>query len=212
MAKGIIVTGGKRPLRSSLLKYIEEDDFIIGVDSGCNTLYEYNIKPNLILGDFDSIKKEVLDYYKSEKIEYIEFNPEKDYTDTDLGYEKAKEKGYKKIVFFGATGTRVDHTLGNFGILIKALREGINAEIIDENNRVFLTDRSLKLFGDTGETISFHAISDKVINFSVKGAKYSLQNYDMSILEPRAVCNEFLEESIDISFDKGIIMVIFTKE
>lgn len=212
MAKAVIVTGGKRPLKSTLLKHIEEDDFIIGVDSGCNALYEYNIRPNLILGDFDSINKDVLDYYKNEKIEYIKFNPEKDYTDTDLSYERAKERGYKKIIFFGATGTRVDHTLSNFGVLIKALKEGINAEIIDENNRMFLTDKSLKLFGEPGEIVSFHAISDKVTNFSVKGAKYYLQNYDMSVLEPRAVCNEFLEKGINISFDKGIIMVIFIKE
>ena len=55
--KVIIVSGGNKPSEKLLKSYIENDDIIIGVDKGCNALFDYNIKPNLILGDFDSIKK-----------------------------------------------------------------------------------------------------------------------------------------------------------
>jgi len=210
--RAIVVSGGTPPSKKLLLSYLKEGDFLIGVDKGCNCLYDYGLKPNLILGDFDSASKEVIKIFKENGIKVLEFNPEKDYTDSDLGYIKAKENGADEILFFGATGSRVDHSLGNIGILLKSLREGIKLEIIDDHNRIFLINKEVTLQGIYGETISFHALSDLVTNISIKNAKYELSGYDMKLLEPRAICNEFLNEDINISFDSGIIMVIFPKD
>ena len=56
--------------------------------------------------------------------------------------------------------------------------------------------------------ISFHALCDKVINFNIKGAKYNLENYDMSLLDPRAICNEFVDTPIEISYETGELLII----
>lgn len=210
--RAIVVSGGTAPSKQLLLAYLKEDDFLIGVDKGCNCLYNYGLKPNLILGDFDSADKVVIKSFKETGIEVLEFNPEKDYTDSDLGYIKAKENGADEILFFGATGSRIDHSLGNVGILLKALRENIKLEIIDDHNRIFLIDNKATIKGNCGDVISFHALSDVVKNIAIKNAKYELKGYDMKLLEPRAICNEFLHKDIEISFDSGTIMVIFPKD
>ncbi|WP_143314861.1 thiamine diphosphokinase [Clostridium sp. HBUAS56017] len=207
--RAIVVSGGYKPSKELLFSYLKEEDIIIGVDKGCNCLYDYGIKPDIILGDFDSAKKEVIESFKIGGSKVLTFNPEKDYTDTDLGYEKAKEEGADEILLFGATGSRVDHMLGNVGILLKALREKIKVEIIDDYNRIFLIDKETSIKGSYGDTISFHALSDTVKNVNIRDAKYKLTNYDITLLEPRAICNEFLNSDIKISFDSGIIMVIF---
>lgn len=208
----IIVSGGNPPSKELLLSYIKNDDFIIGVDKGCNALAEYKIIPNLILGDFDSAKKEVIDFFTNKGIKKEKFKPDKDYTDTDLGYEIAKENGATEILIFGATGTRLDHTLGNIGIMLKALKENIQISIIDENNEVTLIDKPTILKGSYGELLSFHAISDVVKNVSITGARYNLENYDMTLFEPRAICNEFIDNDIIISFTEGRILVIRPKD
>jgi thiamine pyrophosphokinase len=210
--RAIVVSGGTAPSKKLLLSYLKEDDFLIGVDKGCNCLYNYGLKPNLILGDFDSVDKVVIKSFKENGIEVLEFNPEKDYTDSELGYIKAKENGADEILFFGATGSRIDHSLGNIGILLKALRENIKLEIIDDHNRIFLIDSKATIKGGYGDLISFHALSDVVKNIDIKNAKYELRGYDMKLLEPRAICNEFLNKDIEISFDSGTIMVIFPKD
>lgn len=207
--RAVIVSGGYPPSKELLFSKIKKDDFIIGVDKGCNYLYEYGIIPNLILGDFDSAKKEVIEYFKEKNTCVLEYNPEKDYTDTDLGYITAKEKGYNNILLFGATGTRLDHALGNLGILLKSLSEGVKLEIIDNNNRMFVVNKKSSFTGEYGQVISFHALSDEVKNFNIIGGKYELSNYDMKLLEPRAICNEFLDKEISITFDSGIILVIY---
>ena len=47
----------------------------------------------------------------------------------------------KKIVFLGATGGRFDHTLGNLGLLLKALKLGMLSEIVDDRNKMFLINK-----------------------------------------------------------------------
>ena len=207
--RAIIVTGGNPPSKRTLLNFLSKDDYIIGVDSGCNCLREYGIKPDIILGDLDSIDTNVIEYYMEIGIEILKYKPEKDYSDTDLGYMVAKEKGFNNILLFGGTGTRYDHALGNIGLLLKALRENIKIEMIDDNNKMFVVNSNTTFEGKYGELISFHALSDVVSNLNIYNAKYILRNYDMSLLEPRAICNEFLNENIEITFDSGIILVIF---
>ena len=207
--KAIIVTGGNPPSKELLQRYIKGNEIIIGVDKGIESLYNYEIKPNYILGDFDSAKIEIVNYFKKSNVDTEEFNPEKDYTDTHLGIKKAISKGANEILLFGATGTRVDHFLGNIGLLLMANEENVNIQIIDDKNRVFLINKPTTIKGSFGETISFHALSSVVSNLTITGAKYELYGYDMKFLEPRAICNEFLNSDIKISFDSGIIMVIF---
>lgn len=206
--RAVIVSGGNPPSKELLFSYLKEGDFVIGVDKGCDALYQYKIMPNLILGDFDSANRDVIEYFILNNVKKLKFNFDKDYTDTDLGFRKAIENGADEILLFGATGTRMDHFLGNLGILLKSLKDNIKMKIIDDNNIMYLIDKPIRISGEDGQTISFHAISDNVKNLSIKSARYTLDSYDMSLLEPRAICNEFIDKDIEISFDSGIILVI----
>lgn len=204
----MIVSGGNPPSKKLLDKYIKEIDFIIAADKGSECLYEYDIIPDLILGDFDSVRKEILDNLKAKVKEIIKFPPEKDYTDTEIALIEAIKRGSEKIYIFGATGSRMDHTLGNVGLLLTAKKKGVELEIIDDNNRIYLAQNKMRLIGKRGENISFHALCDKIINFNIKGAKYNLENYDMNLLDPRAICNEFTDAPIDISYESGEVLIL----
>lgn len=133
-----IVSGGNPPSEKLLKKYISEVEFIIAADKGSECLYKYNIIPDLLLGDFDSAKKEILDNMKLKVKEVLEFQPEKDYTDTEIAVMEAIKRGAEKIYLFGATGTRMDHTLGNIGLMLTTKKKGANLEILDDNNRLYL--------------------------------------------------------------------------
>lgn len=210
--RAVIVSGGNPPSKGLLFSYLKEGDFVIGVDKGCDALYKYKIMPDLILGDFDSANKDVIEYFILNNVKNLKFNFDKDYTDTDLGFRKAIENGADEILLFGATGTRMDHFLGNLGILLKSLKDNIKMKIIDDNNIMYLIDKPARISGENGQTISFHAISETVKNLSIKGARYKLNSYDMSLLEPRAICNEFIDNDIEISFNSGVILVILPKD
>lgn len=203
-----IVSGGTPPTEKLLKNYLKRVDFIIAADKGSECLYNYNIIPDLLLGDFDSVRKEILDNMKLQTKEVLEFPPEKDYTDTEIAIIEAIKRGAKKVYLFGAIGTRMDHTLGNIGLLLMAKKKGVALEIIDDNNRVYIGEKKMVLFGEPGENISFHALCDKVTELNIKGAKYNLDNYDMNLLDPRAICNEFIDTPIEISYKEGVLLII----
>ena len=207
-----IVSGGKAPSEKLIRGYLNKVDFIIAADKGSECLYKYGIKADLLVGDFDSANKEILDVIKGQIAEVLEFPPEKDYTDTEIAFNLALENNPNEIVLLGATGTRYDHSLSNIGLLKKALSKGVNARIIDDNNLMFLTDKNISLKGNPGDTISFHAYSEEVKNFSIKNSKYDLNNHLLRLGDGLTTSNEFLEDYIDISFDSGIILVLYTKD
>ena len=76
-------------------------DCIIGIDRGLEFCYRNRIVPQYILGDFDSISPEVINWYRSRKeIPIREYKPEKDATDTRMGMELAMELGSDRIFLF----------------------------------------------------------------------------------------------------------------
>ena len=207
-----IISGGNPPSEKLLRDYLSRVDYIIAEDKGCECLYDYNIIPDLLIGDFDSANKDVLNKAKLKIKEVLEFPPEKDYTDTEIALMEAAKRGAEKIYLFGATGTRIDHTLGNIGLLFIAKEKGIILEIIDDNNRIYLGQNKMTLHGSYGDNISFHSLSDKVVNLEIKGGKYILESYDMSLLAPRAICNEFIDTPIEISYDSGELLILHSKD
>ena len=126
----VVFLNGVYPKNLDKLKEIVKDKRIICADGGTNTCFKMNLTPELIIGDMDSVEKEVLEAYKGVKL--IRSIREKDYTDFELALmyiEKEdildvttrfkdkkridKEKRVTPVLVVGATGNRVDMTLSN---------------------------------------------------------------------------------------------------
>lgn len=210
--KVLIVTGGSKPNNKLLLQKYEESELVIAADSGCNVLYENGLMPNMILGDFDSVDKSILEKIKKSKIEVKVYNPEKDYTDTELAVYKAIELGATEIAMLGATGSRLDHVMANIGLLNLLLDKGIKATITDSNNEIFIINKNTVLQGVFGETFSLQAYDGVVKKLTIKNAKYELKDYDLKVGSPLTVSNEFLHGNVEISFESGKIIVFYTRD
>ena len=55
-------------------------------------------------------------------------------------------------------------------------------------------------------------MSDTVTGITLKGFKYIVENYDLSIEFSRGVSNEILDDEAEISFDEGYLLVIESKD
>lgn len=211
--KIVIVSGGKAPSYELIRKELKNSSFLICADSGGNCLYEYNIVPHYLMGDFDSISKDVLEFFKKSSECKVEAYPkDKNFTDTELVINKALELGGTEISLLGCTGTRIDHLMGNIGVLLKCLKLNINGYIKDDNNYIKIIDKPIKIKGKKGETFSLQCYGDIVENLNIKGARYELINYSLSIGDARTVSNEFLEGEVEISFTSGNLIVFYSKD
>lgn len=145
--KILIVTGGniKKDFLQNFLKENKYDK-IIAADKGLETLNKISVKPDYIIGDFDSVNKEILEQYKNIPITYLK--PEKDFTDTHMALKLAIEQEAKKVTIVGAIGTRFDHSIANIHILKEALEKNIEAEIINEHNKIKLINTDVEINRD----------------------------------------------------------------
>lgn len=136
----LIITGGNIE-RDFALNFIQsyQPEYLIAVDRGLAFCYETQVKPNLIVGDFDSLPQEILEYYKLQaEIPIRSYNPVKDATDTCIALEAAIEKKSSEIYILGGTGTRIDHVFCNLQILIRSYQAEIPTYILDSRNRISL--------------------------------------------------------------------------
>lgn len=214
--KCVIVSGGTID-DSFAMQMIEniKPDCVIGVDSGLNFLYRNRVVPTHIVGDFDSVSSEVIAYYKSMKdIPIREFNPVKDATDTEIAVCLAVELGVKELFLLGATGTRLDHVMANIQILKIALDYGIHAFILDGCNRISLWEKKINLRKSEcfGKYFSLFPLGGVVPDVSIEGAEYPLEHYRMSPFESRCVSNEYKDDEVVITFPKGTIVLMETRD
>ena len=210
----LIITGGEID-RNFLKKHLQTNkyDIIIAVDRGTEEFAHLEIEPNYIVGDFDSIDKNVLAKYEKSNIEIKRLIPEKDLTDTQSALELAIELQSTEITIVGAIGTRMDHTIANVHILKQALDKNIHARIINENNEILLINKPIKIKkDDTYKYISLIPLTTEVTGVTLKGMKYLLKDYTMTIGNSLGISNEQIEQIAEINLQKGILIIIKSKD
>ena len=218
MSKRIIIISGGELNEEFVLSILEkeENQYVIGVDRGMEFLCRHQILPNYIVGDFDSVKKEIGDYYRNEtNVPIREFNPVKDASDTEIAIRLAMTLGAKEILILGATGGRIDHLWANVQSLAIPFKAGIDAVIMDTQNKIRLIgggETHLKKGETYGPYFSVFPLGEEVYGFSIKGAKYPLDNHTLIPYDSLCVSNQFQEDEVTISFMKGIVILMETKD
>ena len=215
--KTLIITGGniERDFALSFIKKLEPE-YVIGVDKGLQFCYENHLRPDYIVGDFDSLPAYILEWYKEKStIPIRSYNPIKDATDTMIGLEKAMDMGSKEIWILGATGTRLDHVLCNLQILKNAWMRKIPAYIVDPYNKITIpVDKEfvIKKCEQYGNYISFFPLETTVEKLCLKGFKYPLENYLLKNQDGLGVSNEITSKVAKVSYEDGILVMIQSKD
>ncbi|HJC64825.1 MAG TPA: thiamine diphosphokinase [Candidatus Blautia merdavium] len=192
-----------------------QPDCVIGIDKGLEFCYRNQIVPQYILGDFDSIDRQVLAYYENqEEIPVKRYQPEKDASDTRIGLELALKLKSTRIFLLGATGGRLDHYMANLQSLLVPLKYGAQAWILDPQNAVTVLDRGRKIRRQElpGKYVSFFSMGDRVEGITLTGFKYPLTDYTLNNDDGIAVSNELAREEAEVSFTKGRLLMIFSKD
>ena len=107
--KALIVTGGDCPSHEIIHMLSEHADFVIAADSGLEACLSAQIEPDFVVGDLDSVQQVSLSRVSRDKI--LQFPEDKDYTDTELAIETARNHGAQDIVLAGGGAGRLDHLL-----------------------------------------------------------------------------------------------------
>lgn len=205
--KVLVVCAGEKPSRDLFEKETQECDYSIAVDGGAAVFYENKVKPDLMVGDFDSLRVEILESFREKGVNIEKFAPEKDLSDTAIALEKALERGCDEITFLGCTGGRFDHTYANILLLDKVLARGLRGRIVDGYNCISLIEESC-IIKKEKKYISFFAYKEEVKGLSLKGFKYPLEGFNLKHSNGLCISNEIVHDYGEVFFQSGKLMVV----
>jgi len=186
------------------------NNLIIAVDGGAKYL---DIKPDILIGDFDSIDRE---YIKAKKI--IKLKRDKNMTDMMHGARIAFALGYYNLKIYGATGGRLDHTIANMQMLSYLINKKPNAKIkiyFKNHNAdkylimTVIKNNKIKFSEKHDGYISVFSHSDKSFGINIQGLKYKLVNAMLDNKFSLGISNEFINQKAFISVKNGVLIIIY---
>ena len=169
-------------------------DLVIAADRGYENAAANGFSPDLLVGDMDSIAA------IPAGVDVIRIPKIKDDTDTQHAIDVALERGATRVTLAGQLSGRADHTLSALFMLENLRLRGVEAEMIDDRNRVrvvkdetvVLPRRGYRYFGvlSLGETA-----------YTARGCFYEVERVTLRRSEPYAVSNEITADAAELTFE-----------
>ena len=95
-----------------------DDRLVIAADGGLLKAAAAGVKPDVVVGDFDSVPAGAVEAAEADGVEVIRYPTSKDESDTELAVREAIRRGATDVEIAGALGgQRIDHTLANLLLL-----------------------------------------------------------------------------------------------
>lgn len=196
-----------RPISAECCENIKPDVYVIAVDRGWQQAERLGVKVDLVLGDFDSAP------YPAGQANVKQLPKEKDDTDTFYAARLAVERGATKITILGGLGGRMDHTIANIQTLLFLAKNKVENILLDDTNKIqCLWPQKVEIQAESDRYLSLFAFEECVTGVSLKGTKYVLEDATLTNSFPLGVSNEFVEDTAEISWKKGYMLLLTCQE
>ena len=197
MKNALIINGG---INTTERDQIGEFDFVVAVDSGAEHAYKLFLKPDLVIGDLDSIDKKTYERVIKDNIEIEEYQKYKDNTDFEIALNHVINMEIKDVTVIGGEYGDIDHLFGTLFTIVNLHTDENILWIHGEQNILFPNSESIEI--GINKNFSILPFSD-LKNLSISGAEWNLKNENVEFGKSRTLRNISRNKQIDISVSKG---------
>lgn len=180
-------------------------DYVIAVDGGFASLEGIERKPDMAVGDFDSLG------YVPKGLRVVKFPEHKDKSDMELALERAKKSKFEAVIIYGALGRRLDHTIANLQIFSKFSEQGLDITVIDEANALFFLTgpNAFEAPAKDQGTVSVFSMRDESKGVFERGMEWDLDDVVLSNQESLGLSNELKGEAVLIGVEEGTLLIFY---
>src|SRR3989304_5513089 len=203
----VILANGYPPPKGLLSKHLTDAGSLVCADGGANTAARFGLTPDLIIGDLDSILQQTIKKFSGVTARRIA-----DQNSTDL--EKALtwliRKGFRDIRIFGATGGRLDHTIGNLSALAKYSRKA-RISMYDLDGDITYVGSDLTFEAPLGTIVSLLPLTlcEGIIT---RGLKWELKYESLALGQRESTSNVVVKRPVDIKVRRGPLLLFRLSE
>jgi len=181
-------------------------DYIICADGGYHHASKLGIRPNVVIGDFDSIDRAVI----PKNITTVAYDQKKDATDLELCLNHAKTLSPESVCIIGALSERMDHAIYN---ILLGLKYDFEISFHDDIQCVYYL-KSGKTYSfnafrvQNGDTVSFIDLNKKPLsNVFVTGVEYPFDE-TWFLDGKQSISNVVCDSRGTISIESGALVLI----
>lgn len=200
--RALVIANGEPPKKQRVHSLAKEANIVICADGGANTALKLGIMPHAIVGDLDSVHAEAL--VKFHKVPTYE-DQDDETTDLEKAIAWAIKAKYDHITVVGASGKRIDHTVGNLGVLPKFYPDAI-VRFVDDLGELQYVGRELTFEAKKGEVVSLIPLN-RCEGITTQGLKYVLEGETLELGVHEGTSNVVVASPVSIKVKKGHLLL-----
>lgn len=208
MQRIIVFANGELPDLDKARALIRPDDYIICADGGTRHALALHLKPDLIIGDMDSVEQGQLQNLQESEVSIELFPHDKNETDLELAIARAIELDPKQIVIVAALGGRLDQTIANISLLTGPRLSAFDVRLDDGVEEIFLCRDQVPVHGRSGDIVSLIPWGGAVPEVQTTNLRWALRKETLYPDKTRGISNEMLGESASISIGSGSLLIV----
>lgn len=205
-AYGVLLAGGDASVTDDLRELAQKAAYVVAADSGLRHASALGVRPEVIVGDFDSVTAEVLDGYRD--IAQVRHPPEKNWLDLELALHHLQDRGLTHIVIVGGFGSRLDQSLAALLIAARQVQQGQWVQFHSGRRQAFVlaAGQQFALAVGAGQTFSLLSLLAEA-RVSVADAKYPLAEAVLEFGVGLGVSN-ITAQKTTITVHHGLVAII----
>jgi thiamine pyrophosphokinase len=218
MARVVIFANGEIPNPKSARALLQEGDYLLAADGGANHLYQMGIRPDMVIGDLDSIDEDVLHELTAAEVEIVQYPENKDENDLELALSASIEIGATSILIVGALGGRLDQSLASLSLLSDPLLARYQIRLDDGEQAAFFCRAStmkreqVEIQGRIGDTVSLIPWGGIVEGVTTKGLQWALYSESLYPEKTRGISNVLVDKTASVEIDSGLLLVVHHRQ
>jgi len=195
-----------------LKEMIHPGDWLVAVDGGYRLLKAIGLKPELVIGDLDSISARELDEIQRGMIPIQRFPKHKDETDLELALNAVLGRGSRSIRIVGAQGGRLDQSLGNLFLLLRPELADLDVRMEDGETEAWLIRKEGWVKGQTGDVVSLLPVGNPVHGVTTYGLEYPLHSETLWTYRTRGISNVMESDEARIEILEGLLICVHIRK
>ncbi len=213
MSAALVFANGELRTGPAVYRWLNAIDrpLVLAADGGAHIAAAYELRPDAIIGDMDSVAPGLLAELEEQGTQVIRYPPEKDETDLELALKEAAARGCDPIIIIGGTGGRLDQSLANVYLLALPELAGRTVRMVAAREEVMLLRPGAHtLHGSPGDTVSLLPVGGPAYGVRTDDLAFPLRGETLEFGPARGVSNEMRADSAQISLERGWLLVIHT--
>jgi thiamine pyrophosphokinase len=198
----LVICNGEPPSKKLARELAKESDMIVAADGGANVARLLGIKPDVIIGDLDSITRSTKRFFSTSMLVKV---TRQDNTDLEKALDFLVEQKVNAATILAATGKRVDHTLGNLFVAWN-YQKHCQLRFIGDGWTAMPIGRGMTVSARKGATVSLIPFG-VCSGITLRGLKFPLTNATMKVGEI-GVSNVVMKSSFTVTVKKGNMLVM----